>query len=177
MQMSRIHAAEAPPNPRARVSLTRSLLCLPVAVLMGCAGPQTNKMSDGQTEAELLATMGQPTGRYPLPNGEQRVEYAKGPLGKYTFMYDLDKNGRIKKSEQVLTRQVFGQIKPNMTRDEVQLILGRPGDRQPEYMGKETWSWRYANYDCLWAQVTFSPKGYTTSGTSFTFDPLCDATQ
>ena len=64
-----------------------------------------------------------------------------------------------------------------MTRQEVQLILGRPGERQPEYMGKETWSWRYPNYECLWAQVTFSPKGLTTSGVSISEDPRCDVTQ
>ncbi len=160
-----------------RLSAVRAGLLLPLALLVACAGPQVMKVGPGQTEAEMLAAMGAPSGRYPLPDGAQRVEYAKGPMGRVTFLFDVDSSGRIKTAEQVLTRQSFGKIRPNMTKDEVQFILGRPGERQREYMNKETWSWRYENYECLWAQVTFNPSGFATTGISYGEDPRCDATR
>ena len=155
--------------------LRRALLLLaPLVLLAACAGPQVMKVGPGQTEAELLAAMGSPSGRYPQPDGAQRVEYAKGPMGRVTFMFDVDQGGRIKTAEQVLTRQNFGKIRPNMNKDEVQMILGRPGERQREYMDKETWSWRYETYDCLWAQVTFNAAGRAMDGISYQADPRCD---
>jgi hypothetical protein len=149
-------------------------LLWPLALLAACAGPQVMKVGVGQTEAEMLAAMGTPSGRYPLPDSSQRVEYAKGPMGRVTFMFDVDSSGRIKSAEQVLTRQQFSKIRPNMTKDEVQLILGRPGERQPEYMNKETWSWRYETYECLWAQMTFNAAGRAMDGISYQADPRCD---
>lgn len=157
------------------VRLRRALLVLaPLALLAACAGPQVMKVGPGQTEAEMLSAMGAPSGRYPLPDGAQRVEYAKGPMGRVTFMFDVDSSGRVKTAEQVLTRQNFGKIRPQMNKDEVQLILGRPGERQREFADKETWSWRYETYECLWAQVTFNAAGRTMDGVSYQADPRCD---
>lgn len=155
--------------------LRRALLVLaPLVLLAACAGPQVMKVGPGQTEAEMLSAMGAPSGRYPLPDGAQRVEYAKGPMGRVTFMFDVDSSGRVKTAEQVLTRQNFGKIRPQMNKDEVQLILGRPGERQREFADKETWSWRYETYECLWAQVTFNAAGRAMDGVSYQADPRCD---
>jgi hypothetical protein len=172
--MVRIQAPQPVALSAWRALTARALMWVPLALLAACAGPQTMKVAAGQTEAEMLTAMGSPSGRYPLPDGAQRVEYAKGPLGRVTFMFDIDSSGRIKTAEQVLTRQQFGKIRPNMSKDEVQMILGRPGERQREYMNKETWSWRYETYECLWAQVTFSPAGRAMEGISYQADPRCD---
>lgn len=172
--MSRSDAPSAAAQASRRVSARQVLLLLPLALLVACAGPQVLKVGPGQTEADMLTAMGQPSGRYPLANGAQLVEYAKGPMGRVTFMFEVDSSGRIKTAEQVLTRQHFGKVQPNMTKDAVRLILGRPGEVQREYMNKETWSWRYENYDCMWAQVTFNPKGFAMTGVSYEQDPRCD---
>lgn len=174
--MSRSHAPNAASRAGRPAPAQRGLLLLPLALLAACGsvGPQTLRVGPGQTEAEMLAAMGTPTGRYPLPNGAQRVEYAKGPMGKVTFMFEVDSSGRIKSAENVLTRQHFGKVQPNMSKDEVRRILGRPGEVQREYLNKETWSWRYETYECLWAQVTFNAKGYTMNGVSYQEDPRCD---
>ncbi|MBC7729204.1 MAG: outer membrane protein assembly factor BamE [Microbacteriaceae bacterium] len=157
--------------------LAQLVALVSLALLVGCAGPQVLKVGPGQTEAEMLAVMGSPSGRYPLPDGGQRVEYAKGPMGRVTFMFDLDSSGRIKTAEQVLTPQNFAKVRPDMNRDEVQLILGRPGARQREYMDKETWSWRYETFDCLWAQVTFNAANRVMGGVAYLPDPRCDASR
>ena len=177
--MARIHAPQADAKTGWRASMARALLRLPLLpllplLLVACAGPQTLQVAPGQTEAELLAAMGTPSGRYPLPDGAQRIEYAKGPMGRVTFLIDVDRSGRIKTAEQVLTRPNFSKVRPNMSQDEVQMILGRPGERQREYMDKETWSWRYETYECLWAQVTFNAAGRAMTGISYQADPRCD---
>jgi len=172
--MARIHAPQAEARTGWRASIARALVLAPLALLVACAGPQVMKVGPGQSEAELLAAMGAPSGRYPLPDGAQRIEYAKGPMGRVTFMFDVDRSGRIKTAEQVLTRQSFGKVRPNMSKDEVQMILGRPGERQREYADKETWSWRYETYECLWAQVTFNAAGRAMDGISYQADPRCD---
>ena len=102
-----------------------ALLSIALAALLaacGTVGPQTLRVGPGQTEAELLAAMGPPTGRYPLANGAQLVEYAKGPMGRVTFMFEVDSSGRIKTADQVLQRQYFSKVAVNMNQDEVQRI-------------------------------------------------------
>ena len=178
--MARFFASRAEASTGRSTSMGRALVLaplLPLLLLVACAGPQALKAVPGQTEADMLATMGEPSGRYPLPDGAQRVEYAKGPMGRVTFMFDLDSGGHIKTAEQVLTVPNFGKVRPNMRKDEVQMILGRPGERQREYMDKETWSWRYETYDCLWAQVTFNAAGRAMAGISYQTDPRCDVSR
>ena len=46
------------------------------AWLAGCASLQPPQATPGQTEAEVVARLGPPTGRYTLPAGGQRLEYA-----------------------------------------------------------------------------------------------------
>ena len=162
---------------RSLVSLVSLLSLVSLALLVGCAGPQVLKVGPGQSEAEMLASMGLPSARYALPDGGQRVEYAKGPMGRVTFLIDLDSSGRIKTAEQVLTRQNFARVRPNMSQDEVRMMLGRPGNRSREYMDKETWSWRYETYECLWAQLTFNAAGRVMEGVAYLPDPHCDASR
>ncbi len=52
-------------------SLVLSLLLALAGV--GCATYKPQDIRAGQSEAELLQLMGQPTGRYPGPNGQTRI--------------------------------------------------------------------------------------------------------
>ena len=152
-------------------------LVLGLAGLSGCASLQPALAQPGQTEAQMLATMGTPTGRYPLAGGAQRVEYATGPFGLHTWMVDLDATGRVSAVQQVLTRENFAQVRHNMPRDEVLRLLGRPGDKAAEYMNRQTWSWRFETYDCEWVRITFTAEGWVRGGASYLPDPRCDADQ
>ena len=146
-----------------------------VAVLAGCAAnPWQSRVTPGQTEADMLAAMGAPTARYPMATGTQRVEYATGPLGKVTWMIDLDAAGRVKATEQVLTVQNFARVRNGMTSQDLLLLLGRPSDRAREGQNSETWSWRYETNDCLWARVTVSALGHVRGKTLIQADPVCD---
>jgi hypothetical protein len=148
-------------------------LLLPVALLAACATLSTALVKPGQSEAEMVAVMGQPTGRYALAGGVQRVEYAKGPYGKVTYMVELDGDGRVKSVEQVLSPQNFAKVRNGMSSQELLQLLGRPSDRARERGDRETWSWRYETSDCLWARVTVG-EGRTFGGLSMMPDPHCD---
>lgn len=161
--------------PAARRRLGAGLLVLALGLLSACASLQPPLARPGQTEAQMLATMGTPTGRYTLDAGAQRVEYATGPFGRVTWMVDLDASGRITAVQQALTRQNFAKVRHGMPRDELLRLLGRPADRAGEYMNRETWSWRFETYDCEWVRVTLTAEGRVRGGASYLPDPRCDA--
>ena len=146
-----------------------------MAGLSGCAVLQPRLAQPGQSEAEMLATMGQPSGRYVMDGGQQRVEYAKGPQGRVTWLVDLDRAGRVAAVQQVLTPANFALVHDGMPRDALLRLLGRPGHRAGEYMNRETWSWRFETYDCLWLRVTLTAEGQVRGGASYLPDPQCDA--
>lgn len=156
-------------------SAAATVATLAAAVLLtACAVVQVPQASAGQTEAEVLARLGPPTSRYTLPAGAQRLEFATGPYGRTTTMVDLGADGRVTGSAQVLTEANFAKVRDGMPRDEVLRLLGRPADKAGEYMNRQTWSWRYPTYDCLWARITFEPDGKVRGGASFLPDPRCD---
>ena len=166
------------PHPRCSPSAWRAAtLAATAAWLAGCASLQPPQATPGQTEAEVLARLGQPTGRYNVPAGGQRLEYATGPYGRTTVMVDLGRDGRVTASQQVLTEANFAKVRHGMSRDEVLLMLGRPAEKAGEYMNRQTWSWRYPTYECQWARITFEPTGRARGGASLLPDPRCDADQ
>ena len=144
------------------------------ALLTACASLQPPQPQPGQTEAQVLSSLGMPTGRYTLPTGGQRLEYATGPYGRTTWMVDLDGAGRVTGSYQALTEANFAKVTDGMPRDAVLRMLGRPADKAGEYMNRQTWSWRYPTYECLWARITFEPDGKVRGGASLMTDPRCD---
>lgn len=169
------------PNPRCFPSARRAAgvatWLAAAAWLAGCASLQPPQATPGQTEADVVARLGPPTGRYTLPAGGQRLEYATGPYGRTTVMVDLGRDGRVTASQQVLTEANFAQVGPGMSRDAVLLLLGRPADKAGEFMNRQTWSWRYPTYECLWVRITFEPSGRVRGGASYLPDPRCDADQ
>ena len=153
----------------------RAAMALALVIgLAGCATPQPSRVQAGQAEAEVLAAMGPPTGRYPLADGAQRLEFAQGPFGVRTWMVDLDAAGKVLMIRQVMDSFYFDQVQDGMSRDALLRLLGRPAARQGEWQNRETWSWRYHNYDCLWLRVTLDAKGKVWGGASTLPDPICD---
>ena len=161
----------------ARRGVVRAVLPAALA-LSGCALVQPPPLAVGQSEPEVVALLGAPTGRYTLPDGLTRLEFARGPFGRQTYMVDLGADGRSRRFDQVLNTQHFARFAeqaPGMTVDELLRTLGRPGDRQHGGLrGGETWSWRYPTNDCLWFQVSVGADGRVVSG-GYGIDPVCDA--
>ena len=143
------------------------------AVLSGCAGtygPQA--LRTGASVSEVTASLGTPTARYPRPAGE-RLEFARGPSGKHTYMLDFDSQGRLQSWEQVLTENKFNTLAAGTSRDDVLFMLGHPADTRPlPVQGRTLWSYRYEAPFCTWFQVGLDAGGKVVD-TGYGPDPQC----
>jgi hypothetical protein len=143
-------------------------------LLAGCALGAPSAQP-GQSQDEVLARLGAPTGRYAMPEGAQRLEYARGPSGRVTWMIDVDAAGRVTQVAQVLQERYFAQVRDGMPQDALLRLLGRPAQRAGEWQHRETWSWRFETHECLWFRVTLSADRKVVHGGAMMPDPQCDA--
>ncbi len=162
----------------AQVRVVAMFLASVLTVLLAaCATPPP---APGTARDAVLQAWGQPTGRYALPAGAERLEYATGPFGRTTWMIDLDATGRVQQARQVLNEAEFLQVQiragsVGLSREELLRWIGRPGERRGGgWAGGEVWSWRYPTNDCLWFQASVDVNGRVTSA-AFGTDPTCDA--
>lgn len=144
-------------------------------LLSACAGyAPPSDLRPGTAEASVVAVMGTPTLRLPLPDGSgHRLVFARGPMGKHTYMIDVDRESRVRRWNQALGEAQFARIPVGMNRDELLLTLGPPAQRQR--MGitpTELWSYRYENNDCKWYQVELDLQGIVVGGI-YSDDPVC----
>ena len=118
-------------------------LAASLAVLAGCASPA--RLPAGSTPASTVAAMGQPTGRYPLPDGGQRLQYSEAPAGQHVWNVDFDATGRMLGVDDGLRYGNFERLTlGRATRNDVLLLLGRPG--RVEYVYSFTgdiWTYRF----------------------------------
>ncbi|ODU09830.1 MAG: hypothetical protein ABS84_07010 [Rubrivivax sp. SCN 71-131] len=151
---------------------------LAAMLLAGCAALQGPRLAHGQTEADVLALLGPPSERYPMPGGVQRLQWVSGPFGRQTWMVDIGPDGRSLWFAQVLTRRYlfdFAQRAQGMDVPQLLRELGRPAERRANgWGGGQTWSWRFVTNDCLWWQVSLDAHG-RVSGAGEGPDPLCEA--
>jgi len=130
----------------------------------------------GQSSQALVAQWGQPTARYTLAAGGERLEYATGPYGRTTWMIDVDRSGRVLQARQVLSEAEFSKLQhtAGLTRQDLLRWLGTPSERRGGgWAGGEVWSWRYPTMDCRWFQASVSDAGLVTSS-AYAVDPVCE---
>ena len=153
--------------------------CLAAVVLVAACASSSYGPSGiraGSTADDVQSRMGLPTGRYALPQGGTRLEYARGPHGKHTFMIDLDSQDRVANVQQVLTEANFGTINAGMPRDELLMRLGRPSHvRSGGRQGGEVWSYRYNWTFCAWFQVSVIDG--RVHDAAYAADPTCDVSR
>ena len=99
-------------------------LVLGSTILAACASYGPGDLQPGTPIADVAARMGQPTGEYRGPDGTRRVEFARGPFGKHTYMMDVDPQGQVIRWEQVLTEQKFFNLAVGMSEAEVLYNIG-----------------------------------------------------
>jgi len=158
--------------------IARAACLAAVGLATACAGlrygPST--IGPGSTVEQVQSDMGSPTERFPLPQGGTRLEYARGPFGKHTFMIDVDAQGRVQNVHQVLTEANFATIAAAMPRDELLMRIGRPAHiRSGGRQGGEVWSYRYDWTFCQWFQVSVIDG--LVRDAAYAPDPLCDASR
>jgi outer membrane protein assembly factor BamE (lipoprotein component of BamABCDE complex) len=112
-------------------------------VLAGCAALSPS-IPPGASKADVEAALGKPVDVVNAPGGEVVWQYPRGPVGQTTYMVAFGADGRAKGLTQALTWENFAGLRPGMTRDEVRLALGRPGETVTyRNLGEEVWSYRY----------------------------------
>lgn len=143
-----------------------------LSFLTACSGYAPPAQISGITQSQLVAQMGQPDTARQTASGT-RLEFPRGPMGHHTWFVDVDPNGKIIKTEQVLTEFNFNRITPGMTQDEVRQRLGRPSETQG--LGRSrgvVWNYRYENHFCQWFQVEISQEQRVRS-TGYGQPPEC----
>lgn len=151
--------------------------CLGIAALLlgACAtsyGP--SGLSPGSSADEAVRQMGPPSGRYALDDGGTRLEFARGPMGRHTYMLDFDVSGRLLRVEQVLTETNFYALRPGMTADEVLRRIGHPAEQR--YLPRQRhrlWSYRYETPFCIWFQVSLAEDNRVAE-LGHNLDPACE---
>jgi hypothetical protein len=165
-------------NDRGRRVRQAALLFLVALVAGGCAGVQPpGALPPGTPMDEALRWIGGPTGRYPLPDGGTRLEFAQGSFGKQTFMLDFDSGGRLVSSRQVLTPEIFATIQPGMTQFDVLSRIGRPARVfGVGWQNLQVWNYRFAGLegDCVLFQVSIGNSTGIVSEVGQGYDPACD---
>lgn len=159
-------------NPRSH----RIAICVAAALLSACAGFGPPAFPTGMSVEAVTQRMGTPTGEHRLPSGLRRLEFASGPFGRQTYMFDFDSAGQLAHAEQVLTEAHFNAIKAGMTAEEVLTQIGKPSTiwaiaRQHQLV----WSYRYdALGACQWFMVGMGTADNKVVDTAYGPDPICD---
>jgi hypothetical protein len=145
-----------------------------LGVVAACASYSPKDLRVGDPEATVVATMGSPSARHPLPDGGTRLVYARGPMGRHTYMVDLAPDGGVRQWKQVLAEPEFADIQAGWTMDRLLFEFGPPAERRPyRPNGGQIWSYRYQTFWCQWFQVTFDRNG-RVDATFYNVDPVCD---
>lgn len=148
-----------------------SLLALTACISYG---PQS--MAPGTPVETVRQSLGVPTGEFARPDGGRRLEYARGPFGRHTYMIDFDASGRLLRWEQVLTEEKFNTIVAGMDGREVQELIGHSFEQRVVGIAERrqtVWAYRYETPFCQWFQVGIDKQGKVMD-TSYGPDPLCD---
>jgi hypothetical protein len=161
-------------NP-ATTDLLRRASALAALALAACAAFGPAQLRIGQTADEVAQAMGTPTALYALPGGGQRIEYARGPFGRETYMVDVDAGGRVTGWSQVLTEANLNAVPMGISREELLRRLGTPGERHHiGWQQRDLWAWRYPSNDCLWFTVSLD-RAQRVVDSGYGIDPRCDS--
>lgn len=154
------------------------LHCLAAALACAaCSGYSPGGLPLGSSQAQVAAAMGPATAEHPagaeVPKSVKRLEYARGPLGRHTYMLDFDAQGKLLSWQQVLTEPRFSQVQRGWSEDELRRWLGTPSNvRDVGWRGQKVWSYRFESPFCVWFEVGVEQGKVTEMGQGP--DPLCE---
>ncbi len=147
-----------------------------MAVLAGCAG-MPERIQTGTPRAAIEQRLGRPTAEYRLPDGGRRLQYSRQPAGHEVYNLDLDAQGLLLRTEQVmdihwLQRRVEVH---RWRREDVLMHLGRPAfvERVASFRG-DVWTYRFLEMNIRrQAHLHIDPEGVVRI-LMFTDEPMPD---
>lgn len=106
--------------------------------------PGIDRLKPGVSgELDVRGVFGVPEMIVEEPDGMRTFHYPQGPEGPRTFFATLGADGRLIRVWNVLVPETFARIVPGMPRDDVRLLLGRPGQQQTYALKQQTaWEWK-----------------------------------
>ena len=156
-----------------------ALLALAGLMLGGCASYDGRGLQPGvSTVAQVEALMGTPAERRATADGGSVEVFARGPLGRHTYLVSFGADGVMRNIDQVLTYANADKVIPGATtRAQVRELLGPPSDisRLPR-QEREVWEYKWLHYQerrVLWVQ--FSDDGIVRESMNlhdFAADPV-----
>lgn len=129
---------------RIQKTIWSASLLLSVVLTSACSVLTPAQLRAGETEAEVVAKLGQPTARIPDSNG-YLLEYSRNPWGQAIDMARFSNDGRLISYEQVLTTAKFATIKLGIfNKTDVLRTVGHPS--HTSYLPRqqlEVWTYPY----------------------------------
>jgi outer membrane protein assembly factor BamE (lipoprotein component of BamABCDE complex) len=132
-------------------------------VLAACASYDGRGLAPGKsTEAEVVATMGEPAQVLRRPDGAKLLYFSRQPLGRAIYKATIGPDGVLRSLEQTLTPENIRRIQAGKgTKDEVRELLGPPYrvTRTP-FKPYDVWDYWWQNVEDLrrlW--LSFSDDG------------------
>lgn len=103
------------------------------------------KLSVGSsTETDVRDAMGKPETTWEDEDGTRILEYPKGPEGMRTWIFTIDKRGKLTGYHQALDPENLARVKPGLSRDDVRRLLGKPRTVVNfNRLKEEVWDYRY----------------------------------
>ncbi len=128
-----------------RISLLAGALGTAVLTLLGCDQQRIDALEEGlSTEADVRAQFGEPATVWPEQDGSRTFEYNRQPMGHQNYMITIGPDGKMSALRQVITPDVFAQVRPGMSQEQVRRLLGQPAKRMTFDLKQETdWDWRW----------------------------------
>lgn len=118
-----------------------AIAALLAATLAACANPGSIVPNES-TISDVKDRLGPPTDIRFDAAGNEYWEYARGPQGTETFLYQIGRDGRVVAATQLLTQaQVDKIVRGQSTKAEVRALLGRPAN-QMFFRSGTVWEWR-----------------------------------
>jgi hypothetical protein len=153
----------------------KTLAALVSVALSACAGFGT-LVPGTSREADVIAMFGAPAERRQIADGGEVLDFPREPEGMQNWRVILALDGTVRSVEQLVDEPTFAQIRPDMTREQVLLALGRPSEEKA-YAGLQeaVVSWRYMEFGrrVMFFNAHFDPSGHLKY-TSRTPDPAAN---
>jgi hypothetical protein len=140
-----------------------------ILVLAACASPANIKT--GEQESAAVARVGKPTLEFPRPGGGKHLVYATAPSGQFAWGVDVDTNGKVVASEQILTSPHFDTIDDGLTEgkwntDRLRYEFGPPAriSRVGLHGEQIVWEYRFRE-NGVWNSLMYvyvTPQGIVT---------------
>ncbi len=136
------------------MSVNRPLAAVLTAALLAMAcdqqgrpieHPGMDRLKPGISgELDVRGVFGVPEMIIEERDGSRTFQYPQGPQGPRTFFATFAADGRLIRVWNVLVAETFAKVVPGMARDDVRLLLGRPGAEQTYPLKRQTaWEWKY----------------------------------